>query len=270
IHAAIVIARYCIIMYPVSFLLVAKGLHACLSRLQTLAGLGESPWGAVLHGLVPVGFATTLFLSGPLPQQYEKTSNFINHSAYQHAYGLIDWGRTYVSEMKPPELKTETNIRLQELSPFYHRLRMDQGARRIVEFPMMIGDHFNPYYYYQHFHEKQVLIGYDKDCPELLKLMPGGVYANSYVDEVLSRVADRRQIRFRTMVDMADIDALRRSGADYVVLHTRFEADLSRIALPNPNIGSMCRLYAQYFGPPYYEDNHLVVFKLPGGTVNRP
>jgi hypothetical protein len=37
---------------------------------------------------------------------------------------------------------------MDEVSPFYGLLAKESGMRPVVEYPMMIGDHFNPLYYY--------------------------------------------------------------------------------------------------------------------------
>ncbi len=192
---------------------------------------------------------------------YEKPNNFTNHSAFQQSYKSIAWDRSFFSEMTPWKVKTNTTIRQEEVSPFYHWLRMEKDADIIVEFPMMLGDHYNPYYYYQHFHKKRVLIGYDKNCPQnLVLLVLGHVVANTYVDEIFSRVADHQKIKFRNMIDMTDIEALRRSEARYIVLHYRFEGELSKVTANHPNMDALIRLYEQSFGPPIYRDYHLVVF----------
>lgn len=258
IHAAIVLARYSIILFPIGYLLVATGLDDGVDRLLQMLEIRHL---AAVCIIIFSCFVMALFVAGPWHQIYAQTNNFTNHSAFQYSYKKISWDRTYRSEMIPDTLKTDTVIKLKDLSLFYHWLKMEKSAETIIEFPMMVGDHFNPYYYYQHFHKKRVLIGYDKNCPPLFK-MSGAVRANAYVDEVLNHVADQRKLNFSNIVDITDLDALRRSGAQYIALHYLFESDLSDVSMPNPNMEALIKRYKYNFGAPVYSDNYMIVFKI--------
>ena len=80
----------------------------------------------------------------------------------------------------------------------------------MVEYPMMIGDHFNPFYYYQHFHRRPVMVGYTSDMSLARGLAAGNIYGNTYIDQVLSLVHDQSRLRFRNLISMDDLPAMRR------------------------------------------------------------
>ena len=136
------------------------------------------------------------------------------------------------------------------------------GERPIVEYPMMIGDHFNPLYYYQHFHRRPVLVGYTSDLSLPLGLAAGNVYGNTYLDQVLSLVHDSSKLRFRNLVFMDDLARMRRRDVEFVVLHKRFEAQLPVVSLPLPDLERLGNQYRQALGEPFYEDAHVAVFRL--------
>jgi len=49
---------------------------------------------------------------------------------------------------------------------------------------------------------------------------------------------------------------------EYVILHKRFEAQLSEVAAPPPDMDRLWHKYQKEFGAPVYEDAHIAVFKL--------
>jgi hypothetical protein len=261
IHAAIVLARYSIILFPICYVLVATGLDDGVERLLQMLQIRHLAAVGMIRSILPGCFVMALFITGPWWQIYAQSNNFTNHSAFQYSYKSIAWDRTYRSEMLPDTLKRDIVINLKDLSPFYRWLQMEKSADTIIEFPMMVGDHFNPYYYYQHFHKKRVLIGYDKNCPPLFK-MSGAVSANAYVDEVLNHVNEQQKLKLRNIVEITDVEALKRSGAQYIALHYLFESDLSDVSMPNPNMEAFIKLYKLNFGAPVYSDNCLIVFRI--------
>jgi phosphopentomutase len=127
---------------------------------------------------------------------------------------------------------------------------------------MMIGDHFNPLYYYQHFHRRPVLVGYTMDVSLSRGLAAGNIYGDTYIDQVLSLVSDPARLRFRNLVSMDDLPAMRRRGAEYAILHKRFEAQLPEVAMPLPDLDRLRHQYQQTLGEPFYEDAHIAVFRL--------
>ena len=92
--------------------------------------------------------------------------------------------------------------------------------------------------------------------------MSGAVRANAYVDEVLNHVTDQLKLKFYNIIDITDIKALRRSGAQYILLHYLFESDLSDVSISNPNMEAFIKLYKLNFGAPVYSDNYMIVFRI--------
>jgi hypothetical protein len=86
--------------------------------------------------------------------------------------------------------------------------------------------------------------------------------ATRVIDQVLSLVPDPARLRFRNLVSMDDLAAMRRRGAEYVILHKRFEAQLPEVALPLPDLDRLRHQYQKALGEPFYEDTHIAVFRL--------
>ena len=189
-------------------------------------------------------------------------NNFTSHGAYQHRYGGIDWHRSFYSDFTPAGFLLTTTIRADEVSPFYRLLAEHPDSRPVVEYPMLIGDHFNPLYYYQHFHRRPVLVGYTTDMTLSRGLAQGNIFGNTYIDQILSLVPDPSRLRFRNLVSMNDLAAMRGRGVEYVILHKRFEAQLPEVALPLPDLERLWNQYHKVLGEPFYEDAHIAVFRL--------
>jgi hypothetical protein len=49
---------------------------------------------------------------------------------------------------------------------------------------------------------------------------------------------------------------------EYVILHKSFEAQLSEVAPPPPDLDRLWHEYQVKLGAPVYEDAHIAVFKL--------
>ena len=257
VQSALLLVRYCIPLVPVSLLLVACGIQAALEAIAARVKLRPA-----LQILTAIASVTALALAGPLPQAYVAPNNFTSHGAYQQCYGRIDWQRSFHSDFTPADFTLTTTIRMDEVSPFYGLLAEESGTRPIVEYPMLIGDHFNPLYYYQRFHHRPVIVGYTTDMKLASGLAPGNIYGNTYVDQVLNLIHDPSQIRFRNMVSMDDLSAMRGRGVQYVILHKRFEAQLPEVAPPPPGLDRLWHEYQKMLGAPVYEDTHIAVFRL--------
>ena len=256
-QSAIVLARYCLPLVPVSLLLVACGLQTVLEFLTTRLALRPA-----LQVVLASGFIVALTVAGPLPQCYVAPNNFTNHGAYQHDYSPIRWQRSFYSDLTPADFPLVTTIRVDEVSPFYAQLAEAANQRAVVEYPMLIGDHFNPLYYYQHFHRRPVLVGYTADVKMAQGLAAGNIFGNTYIDQVLSLVDQPSRWKFRNLVAMNDLAAMRERHVEYIILHKRFEAQLSLVTPPPPALEGLCREYQKLLGAPAYEDVNLIVFRL--------
>jgi dolichyl-phosphate-mannose-protein mannosyltransferase len=256
-QSAIVLTRYCIPLVPVSLLFVACGIQSMLEAIAARASLQP-----VLQILVAAACVVALAMTGPLPQCYVAPNNFTSHGAFQHRYGTIDWQRSFYSDLTPADFTLTTTVRADEVSPFYGQLAKESGTRPVVEYPMLIGDHFNPLYYYQHFHRRPVIVGYTTDMTFASGLAPGNIYGNTYIDQVLSLIREPSPIKFRNLISMDDLPAMRGRGVEYVILHKRFEAQLPEVAPPPPDLDRLWHEYQKALGAPFYEDAHIAVFKL--------
>ena len=256
-QSALLLVRYCIPLVPVSLLFVACGIQAAFEFISAHANLRPA-----LQSLLAFACVGALAFGGPLAQCYVAPNNFTSHGAYQQRYGNIDWRRSFYSDFTPADFTLNTRIREDEVSPFYGLLAKESGAQPVVEYPIMIGDHFNPLYYYQHFHRRPVIAGYTTDMTLATGLAPGNIFGNTYIDQVMSLMHDPSRLKFRNLVSMDDVPAMRRRGVEYVILHKRFEAQLSEVAAPPPDLDRLWHKYQKELGAPVYEDAHIAVFKL--------
>ena len=254
IHAAIVIARYSIALFPFAYLLAAYGLDAFLRKTRT--GRKAVP------SLFLLLFFVTAFWCGPLRQTYSSPNNFTNHSVFQQSYKPIDWDSSFCSQMQSSRHPRRGNFSATEISPFYAQLANHSACQTIVEFPTMVGDAYNPHYYYQHFHKKRVLLGYCPCFKVSVGVSRGLAYAETWMDEILSRTAPDGRSALRNMVDMSDIPALIRTGASYVILHKKFEAEPSPAGPAHPCIIHLNDSFRLRLGAPVYEDHLIVVYPL--------
>jgi hypothetical protein len=241
----------------VSLLFVACGIQAMLEAIAARATLRPA-----LQTVTALACVATLVLAGPLPQCYIAPNGFTSHGAYQHRYGQIDWLHSFYSDFTPAGYPLTTTIRVDEVSPFYRLLAEQPDGRPVVEYPMLVGDHFNPLYYYQHFHRRPVLVGYTTDMALFPGMGEGNIFGNTYIDQVLSLIKDPSRLRFRNLVAMDDLAAMRVRGAEYVILHKRYEAQLSGVAPPPSDMERLERKYRKALGVPAFEDAHLVAFHL--------
>jgi hypothetical protein len=188
-------------------------------------------------------------------------NQFTNHGIFQHNYKKLDWSHSFVSDFLPSNFPIETSIRIEDLSGFYGVLREHPNQRPIVEYPMLIGDHFNPLYFYQWHHRRPILVGYTRSPDAPRRLQVGGVYGNTYIDEVMNLIEDPTQLRFRNLIEMHDIEGMRAKGAEYVILHKRFEAELWQVARPPPALKTLMVQYREML-PLVHEDSAMAVFGL--------
>ena len=126
---------------------------------------------------------------------------------------------------------------------------------------MVIGDHFNLLYYYQHFHRRPVQAGYTPDVATIRGLAEGNIYGNTYIDQVLSLAPDQTRLHFRNFVNMYDLAKMRERKVEYVVLHKRFESQLPQFMAQLPDLERLLNEYPKVLGAPCYEDEHIVVFR---------
>jgi hypothetical protein len=128
---------------------------------------------------------------------------------------------------------------------FYRRLgRMAPGTATVIEAPFIWEAPYDPYEYYATFYRQRELFGMLHDlCRDGPRL-----------GEPPER--DRR-FRFRLFVFLDDRDAVRNSGARYLVVHRTFPR-----SRPFPEADRCVAKLTQLYGAPIEDDARLVVFDL--------
>ncbi len=255
-HVGIILARYSIILLPVFLMLTAHGLAAALNAVSD-----HTPLPSAAQTFIAASVILVLLLTGPLPRTWQSPNNFINHGVYQHDYESIDWSHSFASEFAPKDYPLETRIRAGELSSFYAFLQNHPSQRPLVEYPTMIGDHFNPHYFSQWFHERPVLLGYAVGFIQSTPLPGGGVYGNTYIDDVLNLVANPSALHFRNHISMTHFDRMRSQNVEYIVMHKVFEAEFSMLAPPPASMSPLLELYRETCHL-VFEDAFIWVFSL--------
>ncbi len=269
IHVPRVIARYCIVLFPLSFILASIGLNSLGNGFRKMLPIAFQRYKEFLTYLAGYGFIVASFLAGPLLWIYQTPNNFMNHAAYQESYKPIQWDKPYERML----LKNYMRISFSQASEFYHRLIKDEDAKTIIEYPFPCGYHFNIYYYYQHFHRKNVLAGYLLLPRPFEKLNPSfysrgpieWVSGDTTIDLVLSHVEFPHQLKFDNMIHMLDIHAIQSSGASYVVLHKNLfseERGDQKEGNSFMEISYLTKLYLKHFHEPFFYDPWVIVFKI--------
>ena len=168
-----------------------------------------------------------LTATGPLPVAYSMPDNFTAHPEY---------------------LDPAAPTSVPAVPGFYQRLRDEPGDFAIVEAPLRNSPDLFPYHVYQRLHRKRVRIGF-----------VGSLLDPPDADEF---PLDPDRAAFRTFVDVASPEALRASGARYLVMHRDLGQELGLPGL-RFDLQPAIDAYARRFGPPVYEDPLLAVFLLP-------
>lgn len=259
IEAPIVLARYLTILFPIAHVCAAIGLIQIATRIGGLAEFRKPLIRGLSFALAILVFASWI-LTNPLWYAYAAPNNFTNHSAFIESGQFGGWDTLYRSWFLPQSVSSTPP----RMSSFYRGL--PPRTRRLIEYPMMLGDHYNYYYFYQHHHGKQIVIGYT-DLVDVMPLNRDCVYPEFFVNHVIRAVDDRCSIRFRNMVDILDIEAVRRSKADYLICHKDLLREFLSEIQPSaktllPGLKECVEQSTNHFGPPVFEDETIVVFDV--------
>ena len=260
-HVPLVLTRYIIPAFPMGYVLVALGLDS-LWKAAALIPVNQKYTNILCYGVAGC-FLAGLFWTGPLRQTYAAPNNFTNHSAFQESYAPFEWAHPRISEMiqRPYVISKNT------MPDFYKTLAGQPEVKKLIEYPMLLGNHFNLFYYYQRFHKKHVAVGYTRSIKDSPDSQTGGILGDMIVDQVLSQIKDPGQLKFKNMVDILDMAAVKNSGADLVVFHKNMEAEILEPQIGNkgtevPLVSAVSAVYQKIFGAPVFEDRHLVVFRV--------
>ena len=258
-HAAIQAIRYSISIIPLVLIVVAFGMDRILCSLNSL--MRTSNMRLILINLIPVAILINQFSLGPLLVTYQSPNNFMNHSAYQDSYKPHIW-----THSRPRDLTPGYIMRKEDVSKFYFSLSKMPDVHTIIEYPMLMGDPFNLYYYYQYFHRKNILVGF---TPKLIipKRTQDYIFGVYPVDYVMSRLPDLKKVKFKNMLDMNNIESVKNTTADYVILHKHLIAEMfPYLKTDKTRVYSgviyLNQLYRKYFGNPIFEDKNIIVFKI--------
>lgn len=259
-HVPLVLARYIIPAFPMAYVLVALGMDS-LWMTTSVFPINKKIINAARYGVAGC-FLAVLVWTGPLRQTYVAPNNFTNHSVFQESYAPINWNRPPIS----PMLQRSYALNKDTMSVFYKTLANQKDVKKIIEYPVHLGNGFNLLYYYQRFHRKKVAEGYTlaiKDWPDSVAC----IYGDMIPDMILGQVRDPDQLKFRNMVNILDMAAIKNSRADLVIFHKNPESeilephtggDVKEIRL----ITDIARVYRESFGQPIFEDRYLLVFKV--------
>ena len=230
----IVAARYCLVVLPVMWLLVAVALAH-----------GEE-WLRVRRIPCPGGTLTALavaalLLAGPMPRIHARPNNWTNHGWFQYAAdpSRLDW--------RCPK----------SVSPFYRQLAAQPpGSLRLLEAPWWHAWENVYYPCYQRIHGQHMAIGFV--APPERAGSPGLPRAAE-----VPLLSSRPSFPFRNFIHVSDDAALRRRGIRYVILHKDLEREMG-VRSPDyrVDISPWIAYYGSVYGRPAYEDDSLIVFDV--------
>jgi len=260
-HAGIQVARYGISFIPLCFVAIALAVARIGEALRARLTLFRRPY--LLPAMAVLAWSPFLATS-PLWTTYgTPPNNFTNHSAYQYRYDPILW-----QERSPErDLTPGVSIAYKSIPPFYFQSPLVAAAKGIIEYPLLIGDQLNLYYYYQHFHRRPVVAGFVTDNV-YAPLEPGRdfVFGDWPIDSVMGAMpaAFRKSASWKTMVDLHDSSALRSRFKGWIIVIHRdplseiFQKDSDDVAMSVQLVGDL----STTLGAPAEMNDQLAVWKI--------
>ena len=244
-EVGIQIARYGLLLLPIGALCASLAF----SRL---------PRGTA------AAFAAVLFMFGPLRGTYGSINNFTNHSAFQYDYRAIDWSATPEREFFPGYV-----MRRESVPSAYSELARRDDVLGVIEFPMLVADHLNVLYFFQHFHRKPVAAGYLPGV-RFPPRAPDEAYvdADAPISYVLNRVPPEK-LHFRNIVALDDIERLRRKFAGWAIavhrhyLNEVYPGKVRPPAGPNVAAEALISSLRRAGFVPFSDDGKLAVLLVP-------
>lgn len=214
-HAGIQAVRYGITFAPLSFIMVAVAVvtfgEALRRRFEVFA---TARWLTPACALI---LWAPFVITSPLWTIYRLPNNFTNHSGYQYRYDAIEWSHSPERDLAPG-----ISIPYNEIPLIYRQPGLRQQYHGIIEYPMPIGDHLNPYFYYQHFHHLPVVAGFlARDDSDRYPQRGEWVYADKMVDYVVSGVPSellRKATSWRNMVDLEDVARIKKQYSGWLII----------------------------------------------------
>ena len=227
-----------------------------------------------------IGLGVALFALGPLPRLHDASNSFTKHPTFQFDYGEHDPDRARPDPLDPG---APAGLHRAELQPFYAQLSREAGTAPVIEYPFVLGEDANVLYFAQQVHARPVLAGYyrsgalDQDVfgiavgprasTDRRPPSPGYITSGMMVDHVLGRPESDGRIHLRTVVDIADPDAVFRSQAQYLILHWNPLREFFHIGPAWGRSRFVDRIRKQLldrYGAPAFENGSICVFRLTG------
>lgn len=191
-----------------------------------------------------------------------------------------------------PDHSNQNKTISETIPDFYRALSNEKGDFKIIEYPVMVQERFNPIPDYYRYHGKKILNGYFQS-PSLKKQW--GLKDIRRTDiwplEMIASKLENNKINlsgllnfFHNFIDLYDLAALKDSGAKYIILHKHILDDITSVKNITESENNMLKIstnltvleqsykftqhlkayYEQYFGNPVYQDSRLIVFEITG------
>ncbi len=227
---ALVLVRYTVISMPLVLALLAIGLvrivALCLDRLRSGRFWVVPACAAVVAGL---------YLAGPLPATYSGVNQFTNSVRYQIDY---NFERSIFHSIMAPL----------EIPDFYNEMANEPGQWRLIEAAWHFETHFTPISQYQRSHQLPIHIG-----------MISGLCTDWTWGEL--RPESELDIELGRFVFLSDVLQAEDEINRFVVfpLSNPFEHERR----PLPDLEPCIEAFEERTGPPWYESEDFVVFRLP-------
>lgn len=260
-HAGIQIARYNIVLFPVTIWLAAIGLDHLLERLFHVIPGGIRLGAGILWIVAPILAGSSIW------QTHARPNNFMHHSAFQDSYAPFDWSRSRRRALVAMPQMADTDI-----PALYAQLAVDPAVPGIIEYPMLAGDSLNYYYFYQRWHRKPVAIGYIPD-----RILPPLPSRDDYIshatplDYILGRAGRAgygNKLRFRNLVPLTNPSKLCKYHGWVLIIHLDILKETLRIrdyqtdvaVTPPPWLEKWC---TTRLGPPLASGMKLQAWRIP-------
>ncbi len=247
-HVALVTWRYNLTVFLLYFVGLAACIDALIEKLSRFAAKRSASAERAVAPAVVVLLGLLVTFASPTPRNLSlKPNNFRLHSAYQENYSGWDPSRAYLSTFFGRAIRRSEK----DIPSGYSLVRKRAGSCRIVEYPYLIGDHQNPYYFYQLHHRCDVLVAYSQ---------------RDSMGKSLHVERNEARLRFGHIVDIEDVNRLEHEGVDFVMVHL----DLEREAKNRPPAHSSRETervldeLTQKLGAPVAKDDWVWVFEVRG------
>lgn len=259
-HAGIQIARYGITYFPLAFVTMAVALVWIGEALGAKFRLFQRK-----HMLLYAAMIAWLpfIATSPLWTTYAAPNSFTNHSAYQYRYEPIQW----LERSPERDLMPGISMEYGNVPQFYLQSPLLKASKGIIEYPVMIGDQMNLYYYYQHFHRLPVVAGFTSNNLSV-PVMPGRdfVYGDWSFDSVMTGMPERhrRKASWHTMADLNDAEVLRKRFKGWtVIIHRNPLREVLRNDSPDNQMSlALPEVMAGSFGDPVYADEQIAAWMI--------